>query len=131
MKKLERLLEKLGEILSVEGMRTSEVIQTLFYLALMCLFEGVGIWIAVVANNYLFLSIITFLLIWMITECFVNKIFFEKIDNYLLETPKATILVFWIIFIITMILSWKYFVGFILSTILAFMLGDFKNNKKE
>ena len=74
---------------------------------------------------------ITFLWVWMIQECFINKIFFKKLDNYLLQTPKATTLVFGVIFIITMILSWNYFTGFMLTTILAFIIGDFRKNKEN
>ncbi len=131
MKRLERLLEKLAEVLDVSGMTAAEVGELLISLALMLFYEGLGIWIAVVAQNYFILSISTFLWVWIIVECFINKIFFEKLDNYLLETTKATNLVCWIIFIIAMILSWNHFVGFILTTILAFIIGDFKKNKKK
>ncbi len=131
MKRLERLLEKLAEVLDVSGMTAAEVGELLISLALMLFYEGLGIWIAVVAQNYFILSIGTFLWVWIIVECFINKIFFEKLDNYLLETTKATNLVCWIIFIIAMILSWNHFVGFILTTILAFIIGDFKKNKKK
>lgn len=131
MKKLEALLNKVVELFSVEGIRLHEVIQALISLVLMCLYEGLGIWMAVVGNVYLVLSIATFLWVWMITECFINKIFLKKLNNYLLETPKATTLVFWILFIFSIILSWKYFIGFILSVILAFMLADFIKNKEK
>lgn len=131
MKRLERLLEKLAEVLDVSGMTAAEVGELLISLALMLFYEGLGIWIAVVAQNYFILSISTFLWVWIIVECFINKIFFEKLDNYLLETTKATNLVCWIIFIIAMILSWNHFVGFILTTILAFIIGDFKKIKRK
>jgi len=110
-------------------MRQDQIIQLLTLVVLMCFFEGVGIWVAIVIQNYLLLSTFTFVWVWVITECYINKIFLKKLDNYLLETPKATTLIFWIIYIILMILSLNYFVGVILSTILAFMIGDFRKNK--
>lgn len=131
MKKLETLLQKLIKIIGVNGMWSSDVAQVVTCLVLMILFGGIGIWIAVVLQKYLILSMITFLWVWMIQECFINKIFFKKLDNYLLQTPKATTLVFGVIFIITMILSWNYFVGFMLTTILAFIIGDFRKNKEN
>lgn len=131
MKKLETLLQKLIKIIGVNGMWSSDVAQVVTCLVLMILFGGIGIWIAVVLQKYLILSMITFLWVWMIQECLSNKIFFKKLDNYLLQTPKATTLVFGVIFIITMILSWNYFVGFMLTTILAFIIGDFRKNKEN
>ncbi|MCI8344470.1 MAG: hypothetical protein HFJ42_00535 [Clostridia bacterium] len=131
MKKLETLLQKLTKIIGVNGMWSSDVAQVVTCLVLMLLFGGIEIWIAVVFQKYLILSMITFLWVWMIQECFINKIFFKKLDNYLLQTPKATTLVFGVIFIITMILSWNYFTGFMLTTILAFIIGDFRKNKEN
>ena len=131
MKKLETLLQKLTKIIGVNGMWSSDVAQVVTCLVLMLLFGGIEIWIAVVFQKYLILSMITFLWVWMIQECFINKIFFKKLDNYLLQTPKATTLVFGVIFIITMILSWNSFTGFMLTTILAFIIGDFRKNKEN
>lgn len=131
MKKLEALLNKLEELFSVEGMRPHEVVETLIALALMIVFEGIFIWVAIVSKFYFPLSIMTFMWVWMITECCINKVFLKKLNNYLLETPKATTLVFWILLIFSIILSCKYFIGFIFSVILAFMVADFKKNKKK
>lgn len=135
MKKLEKLLgkllEKLLEITGAKGMREGEVAQALIALIAMLVYEIFAIEIAIVIKCYLVLSLGTFSCIKLILECFINKIFFEKLDNYLLETPKVTTLLFWIIFIISMILSWDNFVGFIISTILAFILGDYRNNKEN
>lgn len=84
MKKLETLLQKLTKIIGVNGMWSSDVAQVVTCLVLMLLFGGIEIWIAVVFQKYLILSMITFLWVWMIQECFINKIFFKKLDNYLL-----------------------------------------------
>lgn len=131
MKKLERLLEKLAKALNLGDMEAIEFIIVVLALLTMVLFEGIGIWMAVEMQVYLILSIGTLIWVFMILNCFVNKIFFKKLDNYLSKTPKATILVFSIFCIISMTLSFNYFIGFILTTILAFMLGDFENNKEN
>lgn len=131
MKKIERLLEKLAKALNLGDMEAIEFIIVVLALLTMVLFEGIGIWMAVEMQVYLILSIGTLIWVFMILNCFVNKIFFKKLDNYLSKTPKATILVFSIFCIISMTLSFNYFIGFILTTILAFMLGDFENNKEN
>lgn len=130
MKKLEALLEKIAEICAevFEDMREEEVAGLIMFLVMMAVVEGFSIWIAVVVNFYFPLAIMTSFWVWLI-GLFVNKIFFKKLNNYLLETPKATTLIFVLIFIGTIILSCKYFIGFILSVILAFMLADYQKNK--
>lgn len=153
MKKLEVLLERLRVLFGVEEeiyigkiwniditkKRTASdivekiilnIIAIVFVLAFMGLFLGLAIMIAIESNNYLFLSIMISLVTYWIVVNF-KKEFFEKLNNYLRETPKATVLIFWIIYAVVFVLSWKYFIGVIFSIILAFMFADYMKNDEE
>lgn len=128
MKKLEALLDKLKVLLDEKGMRISEALGMLLMLVIMLMAEVAGIFIAIQSNIYIILSGMTFMWVWLIAACCVKKIFFNKLNNYLLETPKATALIFYIILIAILILSWKCLIGFIFSVILAFIIADYIKN---
>ena len=115
MKKLEALLDKLKVLLDAQGMRISEALGMLLMLVIMLMAEVAGIFIAIQSNIYIILSGMTFMWVWLIAAGCVKKIFFNKLNNYLLETPKATTLIFYIILIAILILSWKCLIGFIFS----------------
>lgn len=129
--------EKLNKIVTQADQERSEVILGLLWLVYLIFVEIAAIAVAINIHNYLLLSGITYIWVWMITECFVKKYLFKKLDNFLIKAPRTTGLVFFILFWITAAFSWKYFVAFILCIIQAFIYGEFcrfkkkKANKKE
>lgn len=130
MKKLEKLLNKISK--AIEYLRIEpELCITILFLIMMLTMEILGIFVAILAHNYLILSTFTYVWVWMITEACVKKIFFNKFNCYLLETPKTTTLTFWTLFVVAAVLSWKYFTAFIFAVILAFMYGDYNKTKKK
>lgn len=123
MKKLERLLEKL-----IGDKQPIDIIKDIVFLVELVVLTFVGIYLASSLNNYIMLSVIIFFWVGLIKETFLKKELFKKLNNYLRETPKATTLIFLIISVIILVLSWKYFIGMIFSSILAFIFIDYIDN---
>lgn len=126
MKKLERLLEKI-----IGDKQPSDVLKDVIFAIELIVTAIIGILLAVTFNNYLVLSMTLFLCVLTIALVFVNKVFFRKLNNYLLEIPKATTLVLCIMCTVSAVLSWKYFIGVIFSVILAFMFADYIKNSDQ
>lgn len=126
MKKLERLLEKI-----IGDKRPSDVLKDVIFAIELIVTAIIGILLAVTFNIYLVLSVMLFLCVLTIALVFVNKVFFRKLNDYLLETPKATTLVLCIMCTVAAVLSWKYFIGVIFSVILAFMCADYIKNSDQ
>lgn len=128
MKKLEKLLEKIvwffQELKCGDG--------TLGFVVFVILLLVSGVWTAVTLHFYLLLTLAIGIIVAIITGDYIKKIFFEKLDNYLLETPRSTKLIGFIIFTMIVILSCKYFISIIFATIFAFFVADyFKNEEKQ
>ena len=130
MKKLENLLNKISYRMKYlrNNIWICEVISLLIVLLVSEIF---GIFIAINVHNYLILSITTYIWVWMISEAFMKKIFFERFDLYLMKTPKATLLIFWMAFVVAVVLSWNYFAAFVFMVILAFIHADYNKTKKK
>ncbi len=124
MKKLEKLLNKI-----VGDLRPDELLKILVLIVASLLCTGIGILIAI-DGYYLTLAIAVFYLVWFIAEYVIKKVFFKKLDDYLIKTPKATVLIYVIISVIVIALSVEHFIGVILSAILAFVVADFFKNIK-
>lgn len=124
MKKLEKLLDKL-----IGDKRPSEILAIVVSLGAILVWCVLGIFWAI-EGNYLMLAFVTFACVWKVSVS-VNKVFLKKISNYLQETPKATTLIFIIICLATLVISWSHFIGVIISAILAFMLADYMKNDEE
>lgn len=124
MKKLEKLLDKL-----IGDKRPSEILEILVSLGAILVWCVLGIFWAI-EGNYLMLAFVTFACVWKVLVS-VNKVFLKKISNYLQETPKATTLIFIIICLATLLISWSHFIGVIISAILAFMFADYMKNDGE
>ncbi|MCI8344469.1 MAG: hypothetical protein HFJ42_00530 [Clostridia bacterium] len=124
MKKLEKLLNKI-----VGDLRADELLKILVIILLGLLYTGIGI-LTATDGYYLMLAIAVFYLVWFIAEYVIKKVFLKKLDDYLIKTPKATVLIYVIICVIVIALSVEHFIGVILSAILAFVVADvFKNIK--
>lgn len=120
MRNLENLLNKI-----LGYLRTEE-----FFKILMILY----MWIAIlngIYGNYLMLAVAVFYLVRFIAEHMIKKIFFKKLYDYLMKTPKTTALIYVIIYVIFIALSVEHFIGVILSAILAFVEGDFIKSTKK
>lgn len=131
MKKLEALLNKLSkmkkEIIKENNLDGINFIFVVF----MVLYVGIAIWFAIVARNYMFLSLMAFIWSWMISEyIIIRKVFLKKVDKYLLQTPKTSKLILSILGIASMILAWKYWKVCIFTAILGFIFADYRKNKK-
>lgn len=124
MKKLEKLLNKI-----VGDLRPDELLKILVLIVASLLCTGIGILIAI-DGYYLTLAIAVFYLVWFIAEYVIKKVFLKKLDDYLIKTPKATVLIYVIISVIVIALSVEHFIGVILSAILAFVVADFFKNIK-
>jgi len=122
MKKLEELLNKILDCTRVD-------LETIRMLVFMVLLEIPSILIAIIAQVYIILSLVTCILVLITSEVLVTKIFFNKFNKYLLQTPKATELIYCILNIVGLLLSWYYFAAFIFLVILAFMKGDYNKTK--
>lgn len=125
MKKLEKLLN----LIFIKCLR--ENLWAIFVLIYMLASEILGILVAIHVHNYLILSIFTYMWVLMIVEALVQKIFFKKTNCKLLETPKATSLLFGVLFVVAVVLSWQYFEAFIFAVILAFMHADYNKTKNK
>lgn len=124
MKKLEKLLNKI-----VGDLRQDELLKILVLIVAGLLCMGIGI-LTAIYGYYLILAISVFYLVWFIAEYVIKKVFLKKLDDYLIKTPKATVLIYVIICVIVIALSVEHFIGVILSAILAFVVADvFKNIK--
>lgn len=124
MKKLEKLLNKI-----VGDLRQDELLKILVLIVAGLLYMGIGI-LTAIYGYYLILAISVFYLVWFIAEYVIKKVFLKKLDDYLIKTPKATVLIYVIICVIVIALSVEHFIGVILSAILAFVVADvFKNIK--
>lgn len=124
MKKLEKLLNKI-----VGDLRPDELLKILVLIVAGLLCMGIGI-LTAIYGYYLILAIAVFYLVWFIAEYVIKKVFFKKLDDYLIKTPKATVLIYVIICVIVIALSVEHFIGVILSAILAFVVADFFKNIK-
>ena len=91
MKKLEKLLNKI-----VGDLRADELLKILVIILLGLLYTGIGI-LTATDGYYLMLAIAVFYLVWFIAEYVIKKVFLKKLDDYLIKTPKATVLIYVII----------------------------------
>ncbi len=85
----------------------------------------IGIFIAVKANNYIILSMFTYILFLMITECYVKKVISKKMIKKLVEHSDISSAVFLIVGVSTIALSWKYFIAFILCIPQAMLYSEY------
>lgn len=132
MKKIETLLNKLSKITKEIAKENNFGEMELLFLVFMTIYTGIAIWLAVAASSYAYLSVMTFVWSWIISECIIRrKVFLKKIDNYLLQTPKTTKLILSIFLIASIILALKYWIGCIFTAILAFMIADYRKMRKE
>lgn len=125
MKKLEKLLEKLTNSLQDPSV-IIELIGAVAWLAVECLAIGV----AIVMHAYIPLAMGTYVIVRVISTYYIKKVFFKKLNKILIEFSKCTALTFFILAIVTIfIISNKYFIGVIITTIHAFVYGNFKKYK--
>ena len=129
--------EELNKIVKGANEDRSEAILGIIWLMYLILLEIAAIAVAVNLRNYLLLSGVTYIWVWMLTECFVKKYLFKKLYSFLIKAPRTSGWVFFILFCITAIFSWEYFVAFMFCIIEAFIYGQFcrfkkiKNKKEE
>ncbi len=93
--------------------------------------EIVSIIGAVIEKNYFLLSIINYFVILLIVAGFFKKCFFKKLTYYLVKRPLSTKLVFFILGVSSIILSWRFFVAFLLCIPQAMIYGEFLRVEEE
>lgn len=107
------------------------IIGGILVLLQLLMIEISGIAVAVVSHNYLLLSLATYLLIMPISEICISQKPFEKVVKTLLKKPYTSNVVFFVVGLITIALSWKYFVAFLLCIPQAILYGQYCRAKEE
>lgn len=123
--------ERLKRIASWFTTERIAIIGGILVLFLLLMIEISGIAVAVVAHNYFVLSLATYLLIMPISEICINKKPFEKIVKNLLKKQYTSNVIFFVVGLITIALSWKYFVAFLLCIPQAILYGQYCRAKEE
>jgi len=100
-------------------------------LVLLLMMEGFAIAVAVVAHNYVALSVFTYIVIAPISQFFINEKPFKKVVKTLLKKQYTSNVVFFVVGLITTLLSWKYFVAFLLCILQAILYGQYCRAKEE
>lgn len=124
---MRRKLNKIVKLIN----ENEEVILGGFYLILLAIMEGLSLMTAVFERRYIPLSIFTYIWVWMLTECFSQKYFFKKIDEILLRKPQVSNKTFAITAVVTILLSWKCFIAFLICIPQAMILGEYSRMKQE
>lgn len=120
MKKNEQFLKQMREY-------SSDWLGKLVLVAAMIitvLAECVGLIMAIAFKNYLLLSVFSYVTV-IVLMCYTKRVFFQKLNQRLLEREDLAMVMFIILPIITIFLSWNYFWAFILTVIIAFITVDF------
>lgn len=124
---MERKLNKIANWFKKE----SNTIAVALFLFILTFLEITGIVIAILKHNYVLLTFSTYVWVMMITEVFIKKYFFKKLDYFLIKTPYTSNLIFFVVALITIILSWKYLIAFVLCVIQAMLYGEYCRLKSE
>lgn len=120
MKKNEKRLQNMREFTS-DFLGKAVVITAMIIIFLL---EIAGINIALEIHNYLLLSLFGYVVV-TIAMCYTKKVFFKKLNGLLLKKPVFAEVVLYILAGITIIISRKSFIAFILTIIIAVMHVDF------
>lgn len=125
MKKLEKLLNKVADWLRKEGTIAQIVTYAIFILLEVLLFlEGI------LLHEYILLTLGTYIIVRLVLLDCTEKIFFKRLNKVLIETPKCTAIIFFILAIVTLIISNYSFVAVIMAVIQAVIYENFKNYTK-
>ena len=65
------------------------------------------------------------------SEVFIERKLSEKVEKILLNKPYTSNVIFFIVGLITVALSWKYFVAFLLCIPQAILYGQYCRLKEE
>lgn len=101
------------------------IITGIYFIIMLIVMEILGIVLAVGEHNYLLLSFFTYIILMVITECFVKKNLFKKVVKALLKKTYTSNLLFFIVGCITIALSWKYFIAFLICIPQAILYGEY------
>lgn len=83
-----------------------------------------GIIMAKELHNYLLLSVIAYMVVTLLMY-YTKRVFFERLNHRMLKKQKLAEIVFGILAVVTILLSCKYFIAFILTFVIAIMRVDF------
>lgn len=108
-----------------------EVVEGLLVFIICMTMEIAGGYIAVTMKNYIILSCFTYVWVMILVESFIKKCLFTKLDGVMLKSPSVTKFIFFLISAISIALSYKYFISFVVCTITAFIYGEFCRLESE
>lgn len=120
MKKNKKILNEMREFSSDWLGKVNLIIGMLIII----LTNFIGLILAYKFKNYILASIVAYVLVF-IFMCYTKKVFFKTLNQKLLERTDMSILLFVFLPIIMILLSWKYFIAFLLTIVIAFMTVDF------
>lgn len=123
MKKVENMLNRATEWLQQEGRILRIVYYTILILfEVSLIFEGI-----LLQHEYALVAIGTYIVIRLLVYC-RGKVYFKKFNKQLMEVPKCTAIIFFILTIATFVMAHYTFIAVILVSIQAFIYQNLKNN---
>lgn len=123
--------KRLNKIVKWFATNRLKVVEGLFVFIICMTMEVAAGYIAVKMKNYAILSCYTYVFVMVFVESFVKKYLFTKLHGVMLKSPSVTKFVFFLISAISIVLSCKYFIAFIVCTITAFIYGEFCRLESE
>lgn len=123
MKKVENMLNRTIEWLKQEGRILRIVYYTiLILLEVSLIFEGI-----LMRHEYILATVGTYIVIRLLVYS-REKVYFKKFNKRLMEAPKCTAIIFFILTIAIFVMANYSFIAVILVSIEAFIYQNFKNN---